>query len=258
MDLDLRNQPTMLIDIRQRLINVENKINALLLRVPAPNEFRGSQHQRFGHISYSQHGEDMVFVALFERFGIARPTYLDIGANHPTDCSNTALLYSRGARGVNIDASPDVIRLFEHARPEDLNVNVGVAGRSGTMTFYRLGDTAGTNSFSREAIERQLAENPAAAIADTIEVPVLTLNQVIRTYCGGIFPDLLSVDAEGLDYEILEAASFASRPKILCVETLSPAGENEAAIDALLIRHGFRKCIQMHANGIYIGADVHL
>ena len=258
MALCKANDAPILSEIRQRLIHIEAKADRLLQQGPGDGEYRGSPSQRYGHITYSQHGEDLVFVALMERFGIDRPTYLDIGANHPTDCSNTALLYQRGARGVNVDASPDVIKLFERDRPDDQNINVGVASQAGTMTFYRFGETSGRSTFSRQAADRYMADTPNEKIHDEIVVPVMTLDQIIDTYFQGKYPDLLSIDAEGLDYDILAAASFATPPKILCVETLSTEGDLEARIDELLIGKGFRKCIQMFANAVYIGRDIKL
>jgi FkbM family methyltransferase len=245
----------LLIDVRQRLVNVENKINDLLVRIPDASEYRGSPHQRYGHQTFSQHGEDLLFVALLERLGVGIPSYLDIGANHPLDCSNTALLYKRGARGVNIDASPDVIDLFNRLRPDDTNVNVGVAGHSGSMEFFRFEATSGLNTFSESAVDDLLALNPGMRVTDRIAVPVITLDQVIESHCGGKCPDLLSLDAEGLDFEILSAASFVSRPKILCVETMTVRGSNEAEMDALLTQRGFRKYAQMYANAIYIAQN---
>jgi FkbM family methyltransferase len=257
MDLE-KNKHWLISDIRQRAIHIEDKINDLLVRVPSSNEFRGSLHQRYGHLTYSQHGEDLVFVALLERMRVERPTYLDIGCNHPTDCSNTALLYSRGARGVNIDASPDVIDLFKAARPDDVNINVGAAAAAGEMIFYRFGATSGRNTFSRDVAEQFIRQNAGAQISDTIPVRVMTLDQIIQTHCGGVCPDLLSLDVEGLDYDILASASFATRPRILCVETISAAGDDEARLDALLRTKGFRRVIQMFANGVYVDADARI
>jgi FkbM family methyltransferase len=242
----------LLAEAKQRLINIEDKINHLLSHRQDPNGFTGSPDQRYGHVTYSQHGEDLVFAALFEQLGIARPRYLDIGANHPFNCSNTALLHQRGASGINIDASPDVIETFKRHRPHDLNLNLGVAGKPGTLTFYRIDATSGRNSFSRAAVEKFIAECPQFKIMDELTIPVMTLDQIIETYCAGICPDLLSLDAEGFDYEILAAASFTTRPKILCVETLSANGEIESQMNELLTAKGFHKKIQMHANAIYL------
>ena len=78
-------------EIMQRCADIEDKINRLS---PPEGEYRGSPDQHYGHISYSQHGEDMVFMALFRRLGIWSPSFLDIGANDPLELSNTALLRS--------------------------------------------------------------------------------------------------------------------------------------------------------------------
>src|SRR5215469_14286580 len=43
--------------------------DAAQLASTEPEEFKGSPYQRYGHLTYSQHGEDMVFAALLERFG---------------------------------------------------------------------------------------------------------------------------------------------------------------------------------------------
>jgi FkbM family methyltransferase len=250
----VENNVPALDDIRQRIIHTENKINTLLVRTE--DDFRGSTNQRYGHITYSQYGEDLVFVSLLEQLKVENPTYLDIGANHPTDCSNTALLYRRGARGVNIDANPDIVRLLDQKRPEDKNVNVGVAGSPGELTFYRFDSEAGVNSFSRAAVDNIMKNHPYLKIMDELIIPVLTLNQIVDKFCDGRFPDLLSIDAEGFDYEILDKTIFTTRPKILCVETIGPTGEDGQKIDSLLIAKGFRKCIQMYGNGIYVDRDL--
>ena len=54
--------------------------------------------------SYSQEGEDIVLKRIFgDKKNIF---YVDVGAHHPKRFSNTYLLYKKGAKGINIDASP--------------------------------------------------------------------------------------------------------------------------------------------------------
>ena len=47
-------------------------------------------------LSYAQSGEDLILAHLFYKLNIAKPTYLDIGANHPSFISNTYFFYLRG------------------------------------------------------------------------------------------------------------------------------------------------------------------
>jgi FkbM family methyltransferase len=244
-------------EIRARLINVESKLNVELGIDPGP--FRGHRDQAFGYISYSQHGEDFVFVQLFNRLGIARPSYLDIGAHHPVEISNTALLYSRGARGVNIEANPALIKEFERLRPDETNVNVGIAPEAGKMAFYMVNERSGRNTLDKAAMEAFVANHPQFSIERIIDVEVITINDAVNRYCSGSWPDLLSIDIEGLDFEVLKTADFSnSKPKILCVEILTGPEEDlcaTAALRRMLREKGFVPYHIAHGNAIFLSED---
>ena len=74
--------------------------------------------------SYSQDGEDMVLRKIFknQKMGF----YVDIGAHHPKRFSNTHLLYKKGWKGINIDATPGSMKLFNQLCPRDTNLELGV------------------------------------------------------------------------------------------------------------------------------------
>ncbi len=59
------------------------------------------------NISYSQFWEDMLlnFYFLRQQQGF----YIDIGAYHPIQLSNTYHFYKRGWREINIDATPGIM-----------------------------------------------------------------------------------------------------------------------------------------------------
>lgn len=180
-------------------------------------EYKGHQDQRYGHITYAQHGDDLMIANIFTLLGIAQPTYLDIGAHHPTTISNTALLYARGSKGVNIEANPLLISEFKKLRPLDTTVNIGVAVENGTKVFHMWGDTSGRNTFSEDEV-RSLSDKHK--IYRTMNLPVLTIDEIILRFCRGTYPDLLTMDIEGLDYDVLKSANFSkSCPKIIVTET---------------------------------------
>ncbi|MFM6249337.1 MAG: hypothetical protein ACKPEQ_09345, partial [Dolichospermum sp.] len=58
------------------------------------------------HISYSQCGEDLIINFIFNNLGIINPSYLDIGAHHPTYLSNTYSFYRKGCQGVCVEPDP--------------------------------------------------------------------------------------------------------------------------------------------------------
>jgi hypothetical protein len=57
-----------------------------------------------------------------------------------------------------------------------------------------------------------------------VKMPLLNINRVIAEHLGGVAPDLLSIDIEGLDLPILKTLDFDRyRPKVICAETLYTA-----------------------------------
>ena len=59
----------------------------------------------------SQSGEDVILAYILNARGIAAKdcTYLDLGANHAKQYSNTYYFYDKGARGVLVEANPSLI-----------------------------------------------------------------------------------------------------------------------------------------------------
>lgn len=170
----------------------------------------GHPDQRWGGISYAQHGDDFMILNLFELIGIKGETYLDIGAHHPKTISNTALLYEKGWRGVNVEANPNLIHAFKVERPRDITVNVGVAAQAGTLPFFMHHAEAGRNTFDPKERDQLIAEGHP--VLETKMIAVVTINDLVGTYFGGIWPDLVSIDAEGFDIEIIESARFMAQP----------------------------------------------
>jgi hypothetical protein len=57
-------------------------------------------------VSYSQSGEDVIVDFIFQILKIQKPSYLDVGAHHPSYLSNTYLFYQKGCQGVCIEPDP--------------------------------------------------------------------------------------------------------------------------------------------------------
>lgn len=172
--------------------------------------------------SYAQSGEDLILVYLFRWLGITKPTYLDIGAHHPTWLSNTYLLYKAGGTGVCVEPDPDCCVVIRKHRKRDICLNIGVgAGRAKSLKLYVM--TARTlNTFSQEEAERcQNTKNYGdQRIERVVDVPVRSINELIREhFLDGV--NLVSLDVEGLDFDILREFDFAAcQPEVFCVETL--------------------------------------
>ncbi len=223
--------------------------------IALPGGYPGHPDQAFGGSTYAQFGEDLIVLNIFKRLGIDKPSYLDVGAHHPLNVSNTALLYMRGSRGINVDANPNLIGAFKTHRPGDINLNVGVGPQRGSLDFYFIDDWSGRNTFRRDVAEDFVREYPEFSIRDVRKIPVVTVNDVIDEHNHGVFPDFMSLDVEGLDFDILAGARFApGGPKVICVEAVSGADSDDSArLVELLPGRGF--VLQMRTVGNLIFAD---
>jgi FkbM family methyltransferase len=191
--------------------------------------------------SYSQFGEDLVIDRL-----LGRPqtgTFVDIGANDPKFLSNTKRFYDRGWRGVNIEPHIGSFRKFVEVRPLDTNLNIGIGPVEGVLDFYHF-DPDQNSTFSAKEAERykslgeklvevhQVKVEPLAAVLARVDRPV----------------DFMSVDAEGIDLEVLQSNDWSRfRPRLVCVES----GDFETRVEDMNI-HNFMRSVgyaQVYFNG---------
>ena len=203
------------------------------------------RNEILGNYYYGQHCDDLVVSAIFSQIGIDRPSYMDLGANHPIILSNTALLYKNGCKGINIEANPNLIKYFDMLRPNDQNINVGVACEKGVLPYYIFTEDSGLNTFSKEE-----AEKASLPVKEIKELPVVTLDEVIEKYCEGVFPDYLDCDIEGLDYKVLDQYDLkANGPKVVCVEVRI---DDCHRFDSMMqVKNYFRFC-RIGENNIYV------
>lgn len=181
--------------------------------------------------SYSQSGEDLILAYLFGKLKIEKPTYLDIGANHPKFISNTYFFYKRGARGVCVEPNPYLCKQIRKYRKGDKCINAGIGLQAQKEAdFYLFPKYAsGLSTFSKqEALywqETGMQDAGKIPFEKIIKVELIDINNMISQFCKEA-PHLLSLDVEGLDLPILQSLDFTTHaPKVICVETLG-YGEN--------------------------------
>lgn len=210
--------------------------------------YRGHADQKFGPNTYSQQGEDLLFcnLAKHHHYSKTEPLWLDVGAHHPVNISNTHLLYMQGFKGVNVEANPVLIPELIKYRPSDQNVNVAVAVQSGRVPFYMFDDHSGRNTCSPVEVS-QYQRDSGKPVEKTIQVPSLTLGELVQKFCKGVWPPFLFMDIEGLDYEVVSmAAEIQSR--YACVETRDP---DVGLMERAMKRHGYAPLIRLGENSIF-------
>lgn len=171
-------------------------------------------------ISYSQCGEDLVIVSIFDALSISKPSYIDIGAHDPAYLSNTYLLYLNGSSGVCIEPNPVLHGNIKRKRKRDICLNMGVGITSQKEASFYCMSSSTLSTFSREDAERMVSYGNEK-IEQVITIPLISFDEVVKKYLASC-PNLVSLDVEGLDLAILQSIDFATyRPQVFCVETLT-------------------------------------
>jgi FkbM family methyltransferase len=169
-------------------------------------------------ISYSQAGEDAVLYFLMEDKKMGNFSYLDIGANMPDYGNNTYLFYTRGNRGVCVEADKTLLPRLKALRPEDTILHAGVAvGEEKQALFYVFNNRA-LNTFDKAEAEKR-ASYGQFKIEEVLPVRLVNINELISSHYK-TYPDLLSLDIEGLDLAVLKSLDLHRFPvPVICVET---------------------------------------
>ncbi len=196
------------------------KLIALAKRILGPTyhplkKFLDAFLFRYRQAYYSQFGED-IFVS---KYFADKPqgTYVDIGAFHPRQFSNTYLLYRKGWSGLVVYATPGSSTLFKWIRPRDIAVECAVSNEKKELTFYNWGNhlenTA--NEAQAQALFKELGEPLKKQV-----IPSDTLANLVDKHLKERSVDFASIDVEGLDYEVLTSADWERfKPKVIIVES---------------------------------------
>ena len=176
-----------------------------------------------GH--FGQWAEDVLIRKLFpknKKDGI----YLDLGSYHPFTHSNTAYFWMKGWSGINVDANPNTIKLFQKTRPQDNNIWTAIIPNadyeSGIHEIALLlpeksdghNGVAATGTVSSNVGNDRGYSNQQLVPAKSIQKLVADFNipQV----------DYMNLDIEGYDEMILKEIDFSKiNPKVISIEDYS-------------------------------------
>jgi len=179
---------------------------------------RFREHYIFGYKrnSYSQAGEDMILAQLFNEK--MNGFYIDVGAYHPRKYSNTYLFYRRGWCGINIDASPGSMLLFQRERSRDINIEAAVSDKNIKTTFLCYNEPA----YNALKSDTKISNPPPANLIETVDLSTVRLDQLIHEHLpAGQAIDFLDIDVEGNELAVLQSNDWSSfRPRVILVEAL--------------------------------------
>lgn len=210
--------------------------------------------KRFIKGSFSQKGEDLIIDKIlgFKRHGV----YVDVGAHNPNMFNNTKRFYLKGWHGINIEPNPTLIKNFRSLRKRDINLNIGIKNTSEIAKFYDF-ETDLLSTFSKHEKENNI--QLGYKLRREVDIPVKTLKSVLALYCKTKI-DFISIDTEGLDYEVLKSNNWEKfRPTLVCVETGDfnsmingqKISGKKKLIDSLMKKNGYRQVYTNGLNSIY-------
>ena len=197
--------------------------------------------------SYAQHGEDIVAETLLPQpLGF----YVEAGAYHPVQISNTYLFYRKGWRGIEIDPAPRVASLFRRRRPRDIFVEAAVCHHEGEALFDLM-DANECNHLHGSSAPLQ-ARQPAAK---SIKVRCRRLDSILDELLPpGQTIDFLSVDCEGHDLNALRSNNWTKyRPRVVAVEDWEP--ENQSEICQYLLEQRYRSILSTKITRFFVPVD---
>ena len=175
----------------------------------------------YSKISYSQLGEDLIIDFILKNLKISKPTYLDIGAHHPTLFSNTYFFYKKGSKGICIEPDPFLCKQIKKKRKKDTCLNVGIGTEEEQLADFYIMNAKVLNTFSKKEAD-YLVNSTSKKIEKIIKIPLVPINKIITKYLNNEIPNFVSLDTEGYDFRILKSLNFKNfRPEIFCVETLT-------------------------------------
>jgi FkbM family methyltransferase len=168
---------------------------------------------------YSQNQEEAHILQYFK--GDHNITLLDIGANDGKTFSNSLALIERGASAVLVEPSPKAferLKALHFDRTETvLCLSVAIGNKSGRVTLHESGPhmVHDLSLLSSVSIKETIKWRETVQFEE-VEVNMITYPDLQRL-CGIKDFDFITIDAEGLDLEILKQIDLTNA-RLVCVE----------------------------------------
>lgn len=158
--------------------------------------------------SFAQFGEDLLLWEFFER----KPEgfFVEVGANHPTICSQTYFFELQGWKGILVEPLPGKAQLLREQRrgSQVFQAAMGAPEQRGRARFT----VATSDSLSG------LTTHPGVVAERFEDVEVRTLDDILSE-AGNPKLDFVSIDVEGSELQVLRGFDLGRhRPAILMLE----------------------------------------
>jgi FkbM family methyltransferase len=191
----------------------------------------------------SQQEEEAIVRAFFS--GATNGFFVEVGANHPIQRSQSYHLEQSGWTGVLIEPQPDLAAFLVTQRKAKVFAvactSPNVAGDS--LPFHVAGPLSSLNA-DRMA--------PGASADYVIMVPTRTLDDVLEEADAPLSFDLLSIDVEGHEIEVMRGFDFAHwKPRLIMLEDHVENLKKHRVLE----QNGYSLIRRVGNNGWYVPRD---
>ena len=221
-------------------------------RSSLPMTTERTDHDAGQFVSYAQNFEDVILWRALQ--GIDRGFYIDVGAWLPDQDSVTRAFYERGWRGINVEPNSAYHTPLQEKRPEDINLQIGLADEPGLLDLYVVPNTGLSTMDPRITAEHE--ENGHSIHVETC--PVTTLDLVWEKYVEDRDVHFLKVDVEGFEDKVLRGNDWRKhRPWIVVVEATLP-NKQVAAFEGwepILLNAGYQFVYADGLNRFYVARE---
>ncbi len=163
-------------------------------------------------MSYSQNKEENI---ILNYFGSKVGRFVEIGAYHPIQLSNTRALVERGWSGIYIEANKRHVDTFEAFYQNEKQIETIFGALSLTdepVTFYGCNDAVGTTD-----VKHKQKWSSLIAFDEGKTVPAFSIENLIKRTTGF---DFLSLDTEGTSYQLFSFMpdEYLQSLSLICIE----------------------------------------
>ncbi len=171
----------------------------------------------------------------------ARGFFVDIGANHPTERSQTWFLEQQGWTGILVEPNPRLCRLLREQRPRSQVCEMALCAP----------ENVGEANLHLGVSDRHSALKPEPGMSlttETIRVKMATLDSVLESArVTGI--DFVSLDVERMELDVLRGFDLARwQPKLILIEEMFLS----YAKHRYLKQHGYKLVRRTGYNNWYV------
>ena len=199
-----------------------------------------TQALHYLNLSFSISGEDLILRKKVRKKMLSgKPgTYVDVGALHPFDSSNTYLFYLFGWTGICIDTNPESVAWFSTWRPKDTYVHTAISQNPREMNFAQHKENVGMSRVFEPD------ENIPNDFGTPTKVSAVSLDSILESrFESGQVIDIMSVDVEKMDLDVLKSNDWTRfRPQYLCVEehAAEVMNPNDSPLVKYMIDQGYK------------------